>query len=66
MTKQTAMVVGGAAGVLAAVYTGWWLLQWLSFGFWFLVLVVPACLGALQGVGSMTAKMLMGIARRED
>jgi hypothetical protein len=64
MTQRTAIVIGAACGIFAAVWTGWWLLQWLGFGFWFLVLIVPFCLGAMQGVGSMVAKILMGISRR--
>ncbi len=64
MTQRTAIVIGAACGLLAAVWTGWWLLQWLGFGFWFLVLIVPACIGAMQGVGSAVAKMLMGVSKR--
>jgi hypothetical protein len=64
MERRAAAAIGLVAGSAAAAWAGTWLYRRLGLGFWFLVLIVPVCIGTLQGVASLVARILGGVDRR--
>ncbi len=59
MTRRRAIQIGLLFGVPAAALQAWVLWVWLGWGFWFLSLVVPACLVAMQMVTGSVAVALL-------
>jgi len=60
VAPKRALGIGLLCGAAAAVFNAWLLLRWLGLGFWFLMLVVPASVIAIQAVGGGVARILLG------
>ncbi len=58
LTRGQIIGISALVAVLAALLQAWVLYSWLGFGFWFLALVVPLCLVAMQAVGGTLAVAL--------